>query len=157
MSLFSSVAQLCLTLCDPMNCSTTGFPVHHQLLELSQTHVHQVGDAIQPSYSLSPFLLPSIFPSIRVFSSESVLHIRWPKYGSFSISPSNEYARLTFFRVDWFDLLAVQGTLKSLQLQFKSINSLTLSLLCGPTLTSKHDHWKNPRWGNHKWREDAET
>ena len=87
-------------------------------------------------------LLPSVFPSIRVFSNESVLPIRWPKYWSFSfsISPSNEYSGLISFRIDWFDLLAVQGTLKSL-LQHHS--SLVLSLLYGPTLTSIHDYWKN--------------
>ena len=90
-------------------------------------------------------LLPSIFPNIRVFSSESVLCIRWPKYWcfSFSISPSNEYSGLISFRMDWLDLLAVQGTLKSLLQQFKSINSSVLSLLYGPILTSKHDYWKN--------------
>ena len=79
--------------------STPGFPVHHQLLELAQTHVHQIGDAILCGPLL---LLPSIFPSIRVFSNESVLHIRWPKYWSFSISPSNEYSGLISFRIDWF-------------------------------------------------------
>ena len=96
---FSSVAQLCLTLCDPMDCSTPGLPVHHQLLEFTQTHVHWVGDAIQPSHPLLP---PSIFPSIRGFSNESVLRIRWPKYWSFSlsISPSNEYSGLISFRMD---------------------------------------------------------
>ena len=91
-------------------------------------------------------LLPSIFPSIRVFSNESVLHIRWPKYWSFSfnISPSNEHSELISFRTDWLDL-AVQGTLKSLlQHQFKSINSLVLSFLYSPTLISIHDHWKKP-------------
>ena len=90
-------------------------------------------------------LLPSIFPSIRVFSNESVLHIRWPKYWSFSfnISPSSEYSRLIFFRMDWLDLLAVQGTLKSPTPQFKSINSLALSFLYSPTLTSIHDYGKN--------------
>ena len=114
---FSSVAQLCLTLHDPMDGSTLGFPVHHQLPERTQTHVHRVSDAIQPSHPLlSLLLLPSILPSIRVFSNESVLHIRWPKYWSFSfnISPSNEYSGLISFRIDWLDLLAVQGTLKSL-------------------------------------------
>ena len=178
---FSSVAQLCLTLCDPMNCSTPGLPVHHRLPESTQTHVHWVSDAIQPSHpllspsppslnlsqhqfssvqllsrvrlfatpwttarqaslsmtnSLSPpkpmsiesvmpsnhlilsrplLLLPSIFPSIRVFSNESALHIRWPKYWSFSFnSPSNEYPGLISFRMDWLDLLSLQGTLKSL-------------------------------------------
>ena len=91
-------------------------------------------------------LLPSIFPSIRGFSNESVLRIRWPKYWSFSfsISPSNEYSGLISCRVDWLDLLAVQGTLKSLlQHQFKSINSLAQSFLYSPTLTSIHDYWKN--------------
>ena len=100
-----------------MDCSTPGFPVLHQLLELTQTHVHWVGDAIQPSHPLSSLLLlPSIFPSIRLFSNESVFHIRGPKYRSFSfsISLSNEYSRLICFRMDWLDLLAVQGTLKSL-------------------------------------------
>ena len=94
-----------------------------------------------------PLLLPpSIFPSIRVFSHESVLHIRWPKYWSFSfnISPSNEYSGLISFRMDWLDLLAVQGNLKSSPTpQFKSINSSVLSFLYSPTLTSMHDHWKN--------------
>ena len=94
-----------------------GLPVHHQLTELAQTLVHQVNDAIQPSHPLSsPSPLASIFPSIKVFSNESTLHIRWPKYWSFSfsISPSNEYLGLISFRMDWFDLLGVQGTLKSL-------------------------------------------
>ena len=114
---FSSVAQLCLTLCNPMNQSTLGLPVHHQLLEFTQTHVHWVGDAIQLSHPLSPLLLlPSMFPSISVFSNESVFHIRWPKYWSFSfsISPSNEYSVLISFRMDWLELLVVQRTLKSL-------------------------------------------
>ena len=112
-----SVAQLCPTLCDPMNHSTPGLPVHHQLPEFTQTHVHRVSDAIQPSHPLSPLLLlPPIPPSIRVFSTESTLHIRWPKYWSFSfsISPSKEIPGLISFRMDWLDLLAVQGTLKSL-------------------------------------------
>ena len=114
----SSAAQSCLTLCDPMDCSTPGFPVHHQLLEHAQTHVHRVGDAIQPSHPLSsPSPPPSSFPSIRVFSNESVLCITWPKYWSFnfSISPSNEYSGLISFRTDWLGLLAVWGSLKSLQ------------------------------------------
>jgi len=113
----SSVAQSCPTLCDLMDCSMPGLPVHHQLPEFTQTHVRWVGNAIQPSHPLCPLLLlPSIFPSIRVFSNESALHIRWPKYWSFSfsISPSNEYSGLISFRMDWLDLLAVQGTLKSL-------------------------------------------
>ena len=111
-----SVTQSCPTLCDPMDCSMPGFPIHHQLLELTQTHVHQL---VMPSNHLSlcrPLLLPpSISPSIRVVSNESVLRIRWPKYWSFSfsISPSNEYSGLISFRMDWLDLLAVQGMLKS--------------------------------------------
>ena len=112
---FCSVTKPCLTLCDPMNCSTPGFPVLHYSPEFTQTPVHWVDDAIQPSHPLSPLLLPSIFPSIRVFSNESALHIRWPKYWSFSFttSPSNEYSGLISFKIDWFDLLAVQGTVKS--------------------------------------------
>ena len=108
---FSSVTQSCLTLCDPMDCSAPGFHVHHQLPKLAQTHVHQVGDAIQPSH---PLLSPS--PPVfnlsqnQVFPNESVLRIRWPKYWSFSvsISPSSEYSELISFRMDWLDLFAVQ-------------------------------------------------
>ena len=114
---FSSVAQSCPTLCDPRNHSTPGLPVHHQLPESIQTHVHQVSDAIHHLIFCCPlFLLPSVFPSIRVFSNESALHIRWPKYWSFSfsISPSNEHPGLISFKMDWLDLLAVQGALKSL-------------------------------------------
>ena len=113
---FSSVTQSYPTLCDPVDYSTTGFPVHHKLPDITQTHVHPVSNAIQPSHPCHPLLLLSIFPSIRVFSSESVIHIRWPEYWSFSFStsPSNEYSGLIPFRIDWFDLLAVQGTLKSL-------------------------------------------
>ena len=112
---FSSVTQSYPTLCNPMDCSTPGFPVHYQFLELAQTHVHWVSNAIQPSHPLSsPLLLPPIFPSIRVFSNESALRIRWPKYWSFSfnIRPSNEHPGLIFFRMDWLELLAVQGTLR---------------------------------------------
>ena len=114
---FSSVTQSCLTLWDPMNHSSPGLPVHHQLPEFTQTHVHRVGDAIQPSHPLlSPSPPAPIPPSIRVFSNESTLHMRWPKYQSFSfsISPSNEHPGLIFLRMDWLDLLAVQGTLQSL-------------------------------------------
>ena len=114
---FSSVAQSCPTLCDPMNRNMPGLPVHHQLPEFTETHVHRVSDAIQPSHPLSSPSLPA--PNLsqhQVFSNESVLCIRWPKYWafSFSISPSNEYSGLISFRMDWLDLLAVQGTLKSL-------------------------------------------
>ena len=103
---------------DPMDCSTPGFPFFHCLLEFAQTHVYWVSDAIQPSDPLSPLLLlSSIFPSIRVlFSSESVLCIRWPKYWSFSINPSNEYSGLIYFRIDWFDLFAIIRTLKSVRM-----------------------------------------
>ena len=99
-----------------MDCSTPGLPVHHQLPDLAQTHVHRVGDAIQPSHPLSsPFPAFSLSQH-RIFSNESVVRIRWPKYWSFnfSISPSNEYSGLISFRIDWFDNLAIQGTLKSL-------------------------------------------
>ena len=122
---FSSVTQSCPTLCNHMNRSTPGLLVHHQLPEFTQTHVPWVGDAIQPSHPLSSPSPPApIPPSIRVFSNESALCIRWPKYWSFSfsISPSNEHPGLTSFRMDWLDLLAVQGTLKSL-LQHHSSNA----------------------------------
>ena len=101
---FSSVVQSCPTLCDPMDCSTPGLPVHHRLLELAQTHVHGVSDLTNHLVPCCPLLfLPSIFPSNRVFSNESALYIRWSKYWSFSfsISPSNEYSGLIFFRMDW--------------------------------------------------------
>ena len=124
-----------------------GFPVYHQLLGLAQTHVHRVSDAIKPSLNLCrPLLLPSVFPSIRVFSNELVLCIRWTKHRifSFKIRPSNEYSRLISFRIDWFDLLAVQWTQESSPTsQCKSINSSALSFLYSPTLTSIHDYWKN--------------
>ena len=146
---FSSVAQSCPTLCDPMNHSTPGLPVHHQLPEFTHTHVHRVSDAIQPSHILCRplLLLPPIPPSIRVFSNESTLRMRWPKCWSFSfsITPSNEHPGLIPFRMEWMDLLAIQGTLRSLLQHHssKSINSLALGLLHSPTLTSIHDHWKN--------------
>ena len=114
---FSSVAQSCPALCDPMNHSTPGLPVHHQLPSLPKP---MSIESVMPSNHLilchSLFLLPSNSPSIRVFSNESALHIRWPKYCSFSfsISPSNEYSGLISFRIDWFDFLVVQRTLKSL-------------------------------------------
>ena len=112
---FSSVAQSCPTLCDPMNCSTPGLPVHHHLPEF--THVHRVSDAIQPSHPLlSPSPPAPIPPSIRIFSNESTLLMRWPKYWSFSFSiiPSKEIPGLISFKMHWLDLLAVPGTLKSL-------------------------------------------
>ena len=124
-----SVAQLCPTLCDPLDCSIPGFPIHHHLWELAQTHVHWVMPSIQLALCCPRLLLPSIFPSIKVFSNESVLHIRWPWYWSFSfsISPSNKYSGLISLRIDWFDLLAVQGTLKCL-LQYRSSKTSILSL-----------------------------
>ena len=137
---FSSVAQLCPTLCDPTDCSTPGLPADHQLPEFTQTYVHWVDAAIQPSHPLLPLLLPSIFPSIRVFSNESTLCIRWPKYWSFSfnISPSNEHPGLITFRMDWLDLLAVQGTLKSLLQNHSSKNEFFSAQL---SLSSKsHIH-----------------
>ena len=121
-----------------MDCSIPGFPGLHHLLEFVQTHVHQVGDAIHYLILCRPLLLPSIFPSIRVFSNESALPIRWPKYWSFSfsISPSNEYSVLISFRTDWFDLLAVQETLKSLQ-----HHSLKASILqCSAFFTVQLSH-----------------
>ena len=110
---FSSFVQSCPTLCDPMNCSMPGLPVHHQLLEFTQTHVHWVGDAIQPPHPLSSPFPPA---PIRVFSNESTLCMRWPKYWSFSFSiiPSKEHPGQISFRMEWLDLLAVQGTLRSL-------------------------------------------
>ena len=114
---FSSVSQLCLTLCNLVDCRTPGLPVHHQLLELTQNHVHQVSDPIQPSHPLSSLSPPAFnLSQNQGLSNESVLYIRWPKYWnfSFSISPSNEYSGLISFSMDWLHLTAVQGTLKSL-------------------------------------------
>ena len=113
---FSSVSQSCPTLCDPMNCSTPGLPVHHQLQEFTQTHVHRVSDVTSHLILCRPLLLlPPIPPSIRVFSNESTLCMRWPKYWSFSFSiiHSKEHPGLISFRMDWLDLFEVQGTLKS--------------------------------------------
>ena len=126
---FSSVGQSCPNLCDPMDSSMPGLHAHHQLLEFTQTHVHCVNDAIQLSHPLSSSSPPTFnFPSTRVFSNESALHIRWPKYWSFSfnISPSNEHPGLISFRMDWLDLLAVQGTLKSLLQHHSSKASMIL-------------------------------
>ena len=139
-----SVAQSCPTLCDPMACSMTGFPVLHYLLDFAQIQVHWAGNAIQPSHPLLPLLLlSSIFPSIRVFSSELAFCIKWPMYWSFSfsISPFNAYSGLISFRMNWFELPAVQETLKS-RLQHHSLKALiflVLSFLYGPTLTSVDD------------------
>ena len=135
-----SVAQSSPTLCDPTNRSTPGLPVHHQLPEFTQTHVHRVSDAIQPSQPLSSLLLlPPIPPSIRVFSNESTLRMRWPKYWSFSFSiiPSKGIPGLISFSMDWLDLLAVQGTLKSL-LQHHSSNASILR--CSAFFTVQLSH-----------------
>ena len=128
---FSSVAQSYPTLCDPMNRSTPGLPVNHQLPELAQTHIRWVSDAIQPSHPLSS---PSP-PALSVFSNESDLCIRWPKYWSFSfnVSPSNEYSGLISFRIDWFNLLAVQGLSRAFSnttVQKHQSFGAQLSLLC---------------------------
>ena len=138
----SSVQLLsCVQFCDPMDCPMPGLPVHCQLPEFTQTHVHWVGDAIQPSLSL---LFPSsptfnLSQHQMVFSNESVLHIRWPTYWSFSfsISPSKEYSGLISFRMDWLDLLAVQGTLKSLKLPYASYASQSEG-----RQTENHNHRK---------------
>ena len=127
---FISVTQSCPALCDPMKRRTPGLPVHHQLLESTQIHVHWVGDDIQPSHLCHPLLLlPPIPPSIRVFSNESTLRMRWPNYWSCSfnnISSSNEHPGLISFRMDWLDLLAVQGNLKSLLQHHSSKASILL-------------------------------
>ena len=162
---FSSVTQLCPSLCDPMNHSTPGLPVHHQLPESTQTHVHRAAvygitqsrtrlkwlssssstsiKSVMPSSHLilcHPLLLLSpIPPSIRVFSNESTLRMRWPKYWSFSfsISPSNEHSGLISFRMDWLDLLAVQGTLKNLLQHHSSKASI---LWCSAFFTVQLSH-----------------
>ena len=144
---YGSVTQLCPTPCDPMNCRTPGFPVHHQLPEPTQIPVHHtwwchptISSSVVPFFSHR-----QSFPASGSFRM-SALCIRWPKDWSFtlSISPSNEYSGLISFRMDCLDLLAVQGTLKSSPTpQFKSISSSTLSFLNSPTFTSIHNYWKN--------------
>ena len=139
---FSSVAQSLRLFVAPgttarqASLSITNFPSLLTLMSI---------ESVMPSNHLlcHPLLLPSLFPSIRVFSHESVLCIRWPKYWSFSISPSSEYSALISFKIDWLDLLAVQGTLKSLLQHHSSKASILLSFLYSPNLTSIHDYWKN--------------
>ena len=139
----SSVTQSCPALCNPMDCSTPGLPIHHKLPEFTQTHVHWVGDAIEPEDVIilcRPLLtLPSIFPGIRVFSNESTLRMRWPKYWSvsFSISPSNEHPGLISLRMDWLDLLAVQEISKSLLQHHSSKASI---LLCSTLFIVQLSH-----------------
>ena len=138
------VTKSCLTLCGPSTTAlqaSLSFTISLSLLKLMS--IESVMPSKHPILCCPLLLLPSIFPSIRVFSSKSALRIRWSKYGSFSFStsPSNEYSVLISFKIDWLHP-SVQGTLESL-LQHHSINSLLLSLLCGPTLTCIHDYWKN--------------
>ena len=141
---FSSVAQSCPTLWDPMDCSKPDFPGHHQLLELAQTHVQRVGDAIQPFHPLSsPSPLAFNLSQLQglfqwVSSSQQVAKVL---SFSFSISPSNDGSKLISFRMDWLDPLAVQGTLKGL-LHYKGMSLSALSCLYSSTLPSIHDHWK---------------
>ena len=144
-----SVAQPCPTLCDPVDCSTPGLFVPHHLPKFAQVHTHCIGDAVQPSPPLTPSS-PSvlIFPSIRDFSIESSIRIRWTKSGqmsfSFSISPSSEYSGLIYLKINWFDL-ALQGTFRSL-LQHHSLKAfLTFYLLYSPTFTTISDHWEDYR------------
>ena len=148
--MFSSVTQSYLTLCNPMNHSTPGLPVYHQLLEFTQPHVHQVGDAIQPSHPLSSPSPPAPNPSQHQSLFQWVnFSMRLPKYWSFSFSiiPSKEHPGLISFRIDWLDLLAVQGTLKSLLQHHSSKTSILWHsqsfFLHSPTLTYIHGHWKN--------------
>ena len=142
---FSSVAQSRPTICGPMNCSTPGFSVHHQLLELTQIHVHWVSDAIQPSH---PLIIPvsahpKSFPASESFPV-SQFFLSGGQSIHFNISPSKEYSGLISFRIDWLDLLAVQGTLKNfLQHHSSKASILWHSAFLSPTLTSVHDHWKN--------------
>ena len=148
---FSSVTQSCLTLCNPMDCSTPGFPVHHHsqsLLKLVSIKLVMLSNHLILCHPL--LLLPSIGPSIRVFSNESVLGISWPKYGSFglTLSPSNEHPGLISFRMDWLDLFAVQGALKYLLQHHSSKASiLWCSAFFIVQLTSIHDCWKNHSFG----------
>ena len=151
---FSSVALSCPILCNQKDCSTPGLPVHRQLLEFTQTHVLRVGDAIQPSHPLSSPSPPAFnLSQHQVFSNKSALRIRWPKYWSFSfsISPSNEYSGLISFRIDSLDLLAVQGTLKSLLQHHSSKASILrcsaffIIQLSHPCMTSRKNHSYSPR------------
>ena len=144
---FSSVAQSCPTLCDPMKCSTPRLPVHHQLPESTQTHIHRVGDAIQPSHPLpsasppvpNPSEHQSLFQCVNSSHQVAKVLVIQLQHQYFQKHPE-----LISFKMDWLDLLAVQGTQESSPTpRFKSINSSVLSFLHSPTLTSIHDHWKN--------------
>ena len=142
---FISVVQSCLTLCNPMDRSMPSFPVHHQLPELAQTHVHQVSQCYITNLILcSPLLLPSIFPSIRVFSNELVFLIRCPKVLELQLQlQSFQYSGLISFRMDSLDFHAVQGTLKTLLQHHHSKATVLQCSAFFPTLTSIHDYWKN--------------
>ena len=149
---FSSVAWKCPVVCDPMDCSMPGLPDHHQLLELAQTHVYCVDDAIQPSHPLlSPSPLPSVFPSKRIFSNKSLICIRWWKYWSFSFIRTEYSSVLPMNIQDWFPLgstgwisLQSKGLLRVFpNTTVQSISSLVFSFLYGPTLTFMHDCWKS--------------
>ena len=139
---YCSVIRLCLTFCNPMDCSMSGFPVLHHLLELAQTCVHWVSDAIQHLiHCCFLLLLPSVFPNIRAISSESVLCIRWPKYWSFSLIPSNEYSGPLSFMIDWFNSLLskwLSRVFSSTTVQKHQF--FGIQLFCGPSLTSTHDY-----------------
>ena len=145
----SSVTQLCPTLCDPMNHSTPGeasLSITNSWSSLRLTSIESVMPSSHLILCCPLLLLPPISPSVRLFSDESVLRMRWPKYWSFSlsISPFNEHPGLISFRMDWLDLLAVQGTLKSLLQHHSSKASiLRRSAFFSPALTSIHDYWKN--------------
>ena len=137
-----SCVWLFVNWCTPALQASLSFTISLSLFKVMS--IESVMPSNHPILCSHLIFLPSIFPSIRVFSNVSALHIKWPKYWSFSISLSNEYSGLIFFRIDWFNLHAIRGTLKSLlQHQFESINSLVLRLLYGPNLTSVHDYWKN--------------
>ena len=144
---FSSVTQSCPTLCDPTDCSMPGFPVHHQLLELAQTHVHQVGDAIHHLILCHPLLLlPSIFPSIRVFSNKSILPLRWPKYWSFfsvSVLPMNIQGWFPLRLIGFISLQSNRLSRVFSNTTVQKHRTLALSFLYSPTLTSVHDYWEN--------------
>ena len=129
----------------PIDLCRPGLPVPHHLLEFAQVRIHWISDTIQSSHPLLPPSPTAFFPSIRVFSNESVAQVRWSKFWSFSfsISPSNEYSELLSFRIDWFDLLAVQGTLKSLLQHHSWKTSVLWRSTYGPALTFMHDYWKD--------------
>ena len=143
-SLCHSVTQSCSTLCNPMNCITPSIPVPHLLLKFAQVHVLCIGDAIQPSHPLMPsYPLPSIFPTIRDFSNESTVHIKWPKYWSFSSFQRVFSVDVPYDWLVWSPCCPRNFQESSPAPQFEGINLLTFCLLYGPALTTKRDHWEN--------------